>query len=168
MNDLNKRVDMPLRDKNERNKDFYEVSLGYTEEMAKKEASRCIQCKTKPCVKGCPLNIDVKGFVELVSKGEFYEAYKKIKERNLMPAVCGRVCDQENQCERVCVRGIKGEAVAIGRLERFVADWARAKKIDEIEQKIENNNIKVAIVGSGPSSLSCAKNMRTEKILSAI
>ena len=160
MNDLNKKVDMPLRNPIERNKCFKEVSLGYTKEMAIKEANRCLHCKNKPCVKGCPLNIDVEGFVALVSKGDFFEAYKKIKETNLMPAVCGRVCNQENQCERVCIRGIKGEAISIGRLERFVADWARENKVDEIEIDIKNNNKKVAIVGSGPSSLACAKNMR--------
>ena len=160
MNDLNKKVDVPVRNPSERNKNFKEVSLGYDEEMAKKEASRCLHCKNKPCVKGCPLNIDVEGFIALVAKGDFYEAYKKIKETNLMPAVCGRVCNQENQCENVCVRGIKGEAISIGRLERFVADWAREHRVDEIAVNLGNNNKKVAIVGSGPSSLACAKHMR--------
>ena len=159
MSDVNKRVDMPVREPDERNKDFYEVSLGYDEQMAQKEASRCINCKTKPCVKGCPLNIDIPEFISFIAKGEFEEANKKIKEKNTMPAICGRVCNQECQCEKVCVRGIKGEAIAIGRLERFAADWARENKKDSIPNDVAKKNKKVAIVGSGPSGLACAKSM---------
>jgi len=119
---LNK-VKMLEQDPKIRNSNFNEVSLGYTEEMAKEEAMRCLNCKTKPCVMGCPVNVNIPVFIKFVSDGNFEEAYKIIRETNNLPAICGRVCPQETQCEKFCVRNKKGESVAIGRLERFVADW---------------------------------------------
>jgi glutamate synthase (NADPH/NADH) small chain len=120
----NTKVPMPEQDPRERNKNFQEVALGYTEEMAKEEAQRCLNCKHKPCVKGCPVNVQIPEFIMKVAQGDFEGAYNKIKETNSLPAICGRVCPQETQCEQECVRGIKGEPVGIGRLERFCADWA--------------------------------------------
>ena len=153
-----KKVAMPEQDPNKRNKNFSEVTLGYTEEMAIEEARRCLQCKHKPCMSGCPVNVKIPEFLKLITEKKFKEAYEKIKETNSLPAICGRVCPQENQCEKVCVRGIKGEPVAIGRLERFVADWY----MNNIHSKIEvpqKNNKKVAIIGSGPASLTCAGDL---------
>ncbi len=141
-----------------RNKNFEEVSLGYTEEMAIEEAKRCLNCKNKPCMSGCPVCVKIPEFIGLVAEGKFEEAYKKISETNSLPAVCGRVCPQENQCEKYCVRGIKGESVGIGRLERFVADYHMKNGKDEIDA-IEKKDKKVAIVGSGPSGLSCAGDL---------
>ena len=115
---------MPEQDAQERAKNFREVALGYTEEMAIQEAKRCLNCKNKPCVSGCPVNVKIPEFIELAAKGDFIGAYKKITETNNLPAICGRVCPQETQCEQKCVRGIKGESVGIGRLERFCADYA--------------------------------------------
>ncbi|GKX29914.1 oxidoreductase [Vallitalea longa] len=142
-----------------RNKNFKEVVLGYTEEEAIQEAKRCLQCKHKPCVSGCPVNVPIPEFIHAVSEGNFDEAYKIITAENSLPAICGRVCPQENQCEGKCVRGIKGEPVAIGRLERFVADYhmQHQKANDTVE--IDKNNIKVAVVGAGPSGLSCASDL---------
>lgn len=142
------------------NKAFKEIYLGYTEEMAISEAKRCLSCKTRPCVKGCPLNVDVSDFIKLVASGNFLDAYNKIKEKNSMPSICGRVCNQKCQCEKNCVRGIKGQPIAIGKLERFVADWVRRNKKDEVCCDIKNINKKVAIIGSGPSGLTCAKYLR--------
>ncbi|MBP5427518.1 MAG: NADPH-dependent glutamate synthase [Clostridiales bacterium] len=159
MSDLSKRVVMPERDHNVRNKDFKEVASGYTEEMAIKEARRCLNCKTKPCVVGCPLNINIPEFIHLVAQGEFEKASYELKKQNVMPAVCGRVCDQEHQCEGVCLRGKKGESIAIGRLERFVADFVLNKGEIKPEINIAKKNKKVAVVGSGPSGLACAKSM---------
>mgnify|MGYP000925109897 CR=1 FL=1 len=153
-----KKVEINTREAEERNKDFQEVVLGYTEEEAKEEAERCLQCKHKPCVKGCPVNVQIPEFIKLVSEGDFEGAYQKIRETNSLPAVCGRVCPQETQCEELCVRGIKGEPVAIGRLERFVADW-HMKNIEDEKQSIMLNGKKVAVIGSGPAGLSCAGDL---------
>lgn len=152
------KVAMPEQDPQLRNKNFLEVALGYTEEMAKEEAMRCLQCKHKPCVAGCPVNVKIPEFISLVAEGKFEEAYYKIKETNSLPAVCGRVCPQESQCERQCVRGVKGESVAIGRLERFAADWYMSN-VNEQQQKPERLGKRVAVVGSGPASLSCAGDL---------
>ena len=120
-----KKCPMPSQEPNVRNKNFKEVALGYTEEMAVNEAKRCLQCKNHPCRSGCPVEIDIPGFIKHVAEGDFEAAYNVIAQSSALPAVCGRVCPQELQCEGKCVRGIKGEAVGIGRLERFVADWYR-------------------------------------------
>ncbi|MDQ2087552.1 NADPH-dependent glutamate synthase [Herbivorax sp. ANBcel31] len=152
------KIAMPEQEPNKRNKNFFEVALGYTEEMAIEEAQRCLQCKHKPCVEGCPVNVKIPEFIKLVAEGKFKEAYVKIKETNSLPAICGRVCPQESQCERFCVRGKKGEPVAIGRLERFVADWY-IKNIDSKSDVPKKNNKKVAIIGSGPASLTCAGDL---------
>ncbi|HEX2927403.1 MAG TPA: NADPH-dependent glutamate synthase [Ruminiclostridium sp.] len=152
------KVKMPEQDPNVRNKNFKEVSLGYEEQMAIEEAQRCLNCKHKPCVSGCPVNVKIPEFIQLVAEGKFEEAYYKIRETNSLPAVCGRVCPQESQCERVCVRAKKGESVGIGRLERFVADWYM-KNVKASVNKPESNGIKVAVVGSGPSGLTCAGDL---------
>ena len=145
-----------VRDPNVRNKDFSEVSLGYTtEEMAINEAKRCLGCKHRPCVSGCPVNVKIPDFIAAVAEGDFKKAYEIISETNALPAVSGRVCPQENQCEKKCVRGIKGESVAIGRLERFVADYAREHGFNKPEALVPSGK-KVAIIGSGPSGLSAA------------
>ena len=131
------KVKMPEQDPNIRNKNFEEVSLGYTPEMAMEEATRCLNCKNRPCVSGCPVNVQIPDFISLIAKGDFKGAYDKICETSSLPAVCGRVCPQESQCEGKCVRGIKGESVAIGRLERFAADYAMSnleRKAPEIEK----------------------------------
>ena len=153
-----KKNPMPSQDPNIRNKNFSEVALGYTEEMAIDEAKRCLNCKTPKCVSGCPVKINIPGFIKYVAEGNFLEAYNVISKSSSLPAVCGRVCPQENQCEGVCVRGVKGESVAIGRLERFVADWYRENKPQQVN-KIKTNGHKVAIVGSGPSGLACAGDL---------
>ena len=149
---------MPQQDPNVRNKNFQEVALGYTKEQAIDEAQRCLNCKKKPCVTGCPVQIDIPAFIEQVAKGEFEEAYKIITKSSSLPAVCGRVCPQESQCESKCVRGVKGEPVAIGRLERFVADWHNAN-VNELPEMPARNGHKVAVVGSGPSGLTCAGDL---------
>ncbi len=149
---------MPLQDALERVNNFDEVSLGYTLEQAVDEAKRCLDCKHKPCVNGCPVAIDIPLFIEKVGEGEIEEAYQIILESSSLPSVCGRVCPQETQCEEVCVRGIKGEAVAIGRLERFVADYHHQNSTQK-PNKPESNRHRVAIVGSGPSGLSCAYDL---------
>lgn len=154
---LNK-VKMPEQDPNVRNRNFLEVALGYTEEMAKEEAQRCLQCKNKPCVAGCPVNVKIPEFVKLVAEGKFEEAYNKIRETNSLPAICGRVCPQESQCEQFCVRAKKGESVGIGRLERFVADWYMANRETKVEN-VEKKNKKVAVIGSGPAGLTCAGDL---------
>lgn len=149
------KVPMPEQDPNVRNKNFSEVALGYTAEMAMEEATRCLNCKNKPCVGGCPVNVPIPEFIEKVAAGDFEGAYEVITSENALPAICGRVCPQENQCEGKCVHGIKGEPVGIGRMERFVADYhmAHAKPV---EADIEKNGHKVAVVGSGPAGLTCA------------
>lgn len=152
------KVAMPEQEPNVRNKNFKEVSLGYTPEMAMEEATRCLNCRHKPCVNGCPVGVPIPEFIAHVAKGEFDEAYETITRENALPAICGRVCPQENQCEGKCVRGIKHEAVGIGRLERFVADYHMAKN-QKNENKIEKNGIKIAVIGSGPSGITCAGEM---------
>ncbi|MBQ8540346.1 MAG: NADPH-dependent glutamate synthase [Clostridia bacterium] len=149
---------MPSQDANVRNKNFLEVALGYTEEMAIDEAQRCLNCKNKPCVSGCPVKINIPEFIAEVAKGNFESAYEIISKSSSLPAVCGRVCPQESQCESKCVRGIKGEAVAIGRLERFVADWHNAQE-NAVINKPQSNGHKVAVIGSGPSGLTCAGDL---------
>ena len=153
-----KKCPMPSQDPNVRNKNFEEVALGYTPEMAIEEAQRCLNCKHKPCVAGCPVGVKIPEFIALVAEGKFIEAAAKIKETSALPAVCGRVCPQESQCESRCVRGIKGEPVAIGRLERFVADYAMANDTTEITVP-EQNGHKVAVVGAGPAGLTCAGDL---------
>ena len=153
------KVPMPEQDPNVRNKNFEEVALGYTKEMAMEEATRCINCKNKPCMSGCPVCVRIPEFIAKVAAGEFEEAYKIITSTNGLPAVCGRVCPQENQCEGKCIRGIKGEPVSIGRLERFVADWHAANFGDEEIAPVEGNGHKVAIIGAGPAGLACAGDL---------
>ena len=149
---------MPEQDPNVRNKNFKEVTLGYTAEMAINEAKRCLQCKKPHCVEGCPVNIHIPEFIHEVAEGNFEKAYEIITDTNALPALSGRVCPQETQCESKCVRGVKGEPVAIGRLERFVADWYR-ENVNAMPQKAQSNGIKVAVVGSGPSGLTCASEL---------
>ncbi|MCI8497113.1 MAG: NADPH-dependent glutamate synthase [Clostridiales bacterium] len=153
-----KKIPMPEQDPKVRSGNFEEVALGYTEEMAVEEAQRCLNCKNKPCVGGCPVNVRIPEFIAEVAKGNFREAYEIIKTTNALPAVCGRVCPQENQCESKCVRGIKGEPVAIGRLERFCADWYM-KNVQEKAQRPQSNGHKVAVIGSGPAGLTCAGDL---------
>ena len=143
-----------------RNKNFDEVALGYTEEIAIDEAKRCLNCRQHPCVSGCPVNVRIPEFIAKVAEGEFEEAYKIITSTNSLPAVCGRVCPQEHQCEGKCVRGIKGESVGIGRLERFVADWhaAHADPNAKVEKPVSNGH-RVAVLGSGPAGLTCAGDL---------
>ncbi len=143
----------------ERIKTFEEVALGYTPEEAIIEAERCLLCKRPPCVAGCPVSIDIPSFIELIKKGDFIGAVKKIKEANPLPAICGRVCPQEDQCEMKCVVGIKGQPVAIGRLERFVADYEASQGEVEIPPRPAPKGKKVAIIGSGPAGLTCASEL---------
>lgn len=154
---LNK-TPMPEQEPLVRNKNFLEVSIGYTKEMAIDEAKRCLNCKHKPCVSGCPVNVRIPEFILAVSNGEFEKAYEIITSTNALPAVCGRVCPQEVQCESRCVRGIKGEPVAIGRLERFVADYVMNKKAVTADKPKQNGH-RVAVVGAGPAGLSCAGDL---------
>ena len=149
---------MPEQAPDVRNKNFLEVTTGYTKEMAIDEAQRCLNCKTKPCMEGCPVAVKIPEFLSLVKDGDFEGAYQKVKETNALPAVCGRVCPQEKQCESKCVRGIKGEPVGIGRLERFVADYHMANVEDEISLP-DPNGKRVAVVGSGPSGLTVAGDL---------
>ena len=149
---------MPSQDPMVRNKNFDEVALGYTEEVAIDEAKRCLQCKNPKCMGGCPVHIHIPEFISLVALGKFEEAYQVISKSSSLPAVCGRVCPQESQCEGLCVRGVKGEPVAIGRLERFVADWHNENTKDAPSKPISNGH-KVAIVGSGPAGLTCAGDL---------
>ena len=153
-----KKVEMPVQDGEVRRNNFNEVTLGYTKEMAMEEAERCLHCPTKPCISGCPVAVNIPDFIEQVKLGEFEKAYQIIHETSSLPAVCGRVCPQETQCESKCVRGVKGEAVAIGRLERFVADWHRENVSDQIE-KPQSNGHKAAVVGAGPAGLTCAGDL---------
>ena len=150
-----KKNPMPSQEPNERNKNFLEVALGYTPEQAIDEAKRCLNCKNRPCVSGCPVQIKIPDFISAVALGDFDKAYDIISESSSLPAVCGRVCPQESQCEHNCVRGLKGEPVAIGRLERFVADYHNSKS-NTVAKKPESNGHKVAVIGSGPSGLACA------------
>ena len=153
-----KKCPMPSQEPNVRNKNFKEVALGYTEEMAVNEAKRCLQCKNHPCRSGCPVEIDIPGFIKHVAEGDFEAAYNVIAQSSALPAVCGRVCPQEHQCEGKCVRGIKGEAVGIGRLERFVADWYRNNVHTKPAAPAPNGH-KVAVIGAGPSGLTVAGDL---------
>jgi glutamate synthase (NADPH/NADH) small chain len=153
-----KKTAMPEQNPDIRNKNFNEVALGYTKEQAMEEAGRCLKCKHRPCVNGCPVNVAIPEFISKIAEGDFVKACEIIKETNALPAVCGRVCPQETQCEQLCVRGIKGEPVAIGRLERFAADFAMQNSA-EAPKKPEQNGHKVAIVGAGPSGLTCAGDL---------
>ncbi|MBO4940846.1 MAG: NADPH-dependent glutamate synthase [Clostridia bacterium] len=154
-----KKNEMPVQAPDIRNKNFSEVALGYTEEQAIDEAQRCLNCKHRPCVSGCPVKINIPIFIEKVAQGDFEGAYEVIYKQSSLPAVCGRVCPQETQCESKCVRGIKGEPVAIGRLERFVADWHMANVTEKANTVPTQNGKKVAVIGSGPSGLTCAGDL---------
>ena len=149
---------MPSQDPEVRNKNFQEVALGYTEAQALDEAQRCLNCKAKPCMTGCPVMVHIPEFIAQVAKGNFEEAYQIIANTSALPAVCGRVCPQESQCEKYCVRGKKGDPVGIGRLERFVADWHNAHAQGAAEKPAPNGH-RVAVVGSGPAGLTCAGDL---------
>ncbi len=153
-----KKNPMPTQEPQVRAHNFSEVALGYSEEIAIQEALRCLNCKNYPCVSGCPVNIHIPEFIAKIKEGDFEGAYQVIQQSSSLPAVCGRVCPQETQCESKCVRGIKGEPVGIGRLERFVADWHNAHAT-QLPDKVPSNGHKVAIVGSGPSGLTCAGDL---------
>ena len=149
---------MPSQDPNVRNKNFLEVATGYTEEQALDEAARCLNCKNHPCVGGCPVNVRIPEFIQKITEKDYEGAYQVIHETSSLPAVCGRVCPQESQCEKYCIRGVKGEPVGIGRLERFVADWHNEHTVEKPVAP-ESNGHKVAVVGSGPSGLTCAGDL---------
>ena len=154
-----KRQSMPKQPADKRKHNFQEVALGYNEEQALREAKRCLQCKKSPCIGGCPVEIDIPAFIDLIDKGDYIGAARKIKEKNSLPAICGRVCPQEEQCEKVCVAGKKGEPIAIGRLERFVADYERNTGQIEIPKIPKPTGRKVAVVGSGPAGLTIASDL---------
>lgn len=159
INLVNKQNAMPEQAPDVRNKNFLEVCTGYTEDMAVREAMRCLRCRKKPCVSGCPVNIKIPDFIAKVAEGDFEAAYEIISQDSSLPAICGRVCPQENQCQGKCVQCTKGESVAIGRLERFVADWHAANFGDEEIAPVEGNGHKVAIIGAGPAGLACAGDL---------
>ncbi len=156
--DLLKKVPVREQDAMERAANFEEVCLGYNKEEAMAEASRCINCKNAQCIKGCPVSIDIPGFIEKIKEGNIEEAYQVISVSSALPAVCGRVCPQESQCEGKCIRGIKGEPVSIGKLERFAADWASENEIKP-QGASSKNGKKVAVIGSGPAGLTCAGDL---------
>lgn len=156
--DVLKKVPVREQDAKERATNFAEVCLGYNKEEAMEEATRCINCKNAQCIKGCPVAINIPGFIEQVKNGDMEKAYQVISESSALPAVCGRVCPQESQCEGKCIRGIKGEPISIGKLERFVADWARENGIKPEGAK-EKKGKKVAVIGSGPAGLTCAGDL---------
>ena len=156
--DVLKKTPVREQDAKVRATNFEEVCLGYNKEEAMEEASRCINCKNAQCIKGCPVSINMPGFIEKVKEGDVEAAYQVISESSALPAVCGRVCPQESQCEGKCIRGIKGEPISIGKLERFVADWATEKGIKPQGAK-EKNGKKVAVIGSGPAGLTCAGDL---------
>ena len=158
MADVLKKVPVREQDPQVRATNFDEVCLGYNKEEAMEEASRCLNCKNAKCVQGCPVSINIPGFIHEVKEGNFEEAYKVISESSALPAICGRVCPQDSQCEGKCIRGIKGEAVSIGKLERFVADWARENGMKPAPAT-QKNGKKVAVIGSGPSGLTCAGDL---------
>lgn len=160
MADVSKKVPVREQDAKERATNFEEVCLGYNKEEAMEEANRCIGCKQDKakCIKGCPVAINIPGFIAKVKEGDFEEAFKVIGESSSLPAVCGRVCPQESQCEGVCIRGVKGEPVSIGKLERFVADWAKENNIKPEPPKASNGH-KVAVIGAGPAGLTCAGDL---------
>lgn len=153
------KVKMPELDADVRSKNFEEVALGYTAEMAQEESLRCLECKNRPCVAGCPVQVNIPEFIYEIKEGNFMAAYKKIIETNGLPAVCGRVCPQESQCEQLCVRGKKGEPVGIGRLERFAADYAMSQGALGDKNVAPKKGKKVAVIGSGPSGLTCASDL---------
>ena len=150
--------EMPKQSPEERVKNFLEVARGYTKELAIKEAERCLNCKNPQCRKGCPVDIDIPSFIQLIKEGKFIEAAWRIKETNALPAICGRVCPQENQCQKYCILGIRGDPIAIGRLERFVADVERAEGVS-IPDMPKSSGHKVAVVGSGPAGLTTAAEL---------
>ena len=154
-----KKNPMPSQEPDVRNKNFDEVALGYTEEMAIDEAKRCLNCKNPKCVNGCPVNVHIPEFIAKVAEGKFDEAFGVITSTNSLPAICGRVCPQENQCEGQCIRGIKGEPVGIGRLERFVADWHLEHHPEPALPALPANYTHVAVIGSGPAGLTCAYDL---------
>ncbi|MDO4463206.1 MAG: NADPH-dependent glutamate synthase [Bacillota bacterium] len=156
--DVLKKIPVREQDAKERAANFEEVCLGYNKEEAMEEAARCINCKNAQCIKGCPVSINIPGFIEKVKEGDIESAYQVISESSALPAVCGRVCPQESQCEGKCIRGIKGEAISIGKLERFVADWASENGIKP-QGAAEKNGKKVAVIGSGPAGLTCAGDL---------
>ena len=158
MADVLKKVPVAEQDPKVRATNFEEVCLGYNSEEAVEEANRCLHCRNAKCVQGCPVNINIPDFIGEVKEGNFAEAYKIISQSSALPAICGRVCPQETQCGGKCIRGIKGEAVSIGKLERFVADWARENGIKP-EAPAEKNGHKIAVIGSGPSGLTCAGDL---------
>ena len=159
INLVNKQNAMPEQAPDVRNTNCLEVCTGYTEDMAVREAMRCLRCRKKPCVSGCPVNIKIPDFIAKVAEGDFEAAYEIISEDSSLPAICGRVCPQENQCQGQCVQCAKGESVAIGRLERFVADWHAANFGDEEIAPVESNGHKVAIIGAGPAGLVAANQL---------
>ena len=154
----NKKNEMPTQDPKARSRNFSEVAQGYTQEQAMDEAKRCLHCKNKPCMGGCPVQIDIPAFIREIAEGQFERAYEILSESSSLPAVCGRVCPQESQCEQRCVRGRKGEPVAIGRLERFAADWHNANSSAKPKKPLPNGH-KVAVIGAGPSGLTCAGDL---------
>ena len=159
MADMNpKKTPMPEQDPKIRARNFQEVATGYTAEMAQAEAARCLNCKKPRCVEGCPVNVHIPEFIQKIAEGDFNGAFQTITSTNALPAICGRVCPQESQCESKCVRGVKGEPVAIGRLERFAADWLRENSC-RVTPRIEKTNHRVAVVGSGPAGLACAGDL---------
>lgn len=153
-----KAVPIPKQKPEERRRNFNEVALGYSEEQALAEANRCLQCPKPQCIQGCPVEIEIPAFIKLIREGKFEEAVKKLKEKNSLPAICGRVCPQEEQCQKFCVVGKVGEPVSIGRLERFVADWERAKGV-KVSDNPSSTGKKVAIIGAGPAGLTCAADL---------
>ena len=153
-----KKHEMPVQDPQVRAHNFSEVALGYTHEVAIAEAKRCLNCKNRPCVAGCPVNIAIPDFITCLKQDDIEGAYNVINQSSSLPAVCGRVCPQESQCESKCTLGIKFEPVGIGRLERYVADWHNANSV-EAPGRVPLNGHKVAIVGSGPSGLTCAGDL---------
>jgi glutamate synthase (NADPH/NADH) small chain len=150
---------MPRQDPQERVHNFHEVALGFPEELARAEAERCLGCKKYPCVAGCPVEIDIPAFIALIKAGDYAGAIRKLKEKNCLPAICGRVCPQEDQCEKVCILGVKGEPVAIGRLERFAADYEMANLQSDPPPRPAPTGKKVAVVGSGPAGLTVAGDL---------
>ena len=158
MGDVLKKVPVREQDPKVRVANFDEVCLGYNQEEAMEEAARCLHCKNAKCVQGCPVNIDIPTFISEVKEGKFADAYQTISKSSALPAICGRVCPQETQCEGKCIRGIKGDAVSIGKLERFVADWAREQGIKPAPAAQKNGH-KIAVIGSGPSGLTCAGDL---------
>jgi len=154
-----KKTPMRERPARDRVKDFNEVPFGYSPEEAKAEAKRCLQCKRPTCIQGCPVEIDIPGFIKFIAEGDYANSIKKLKEKNVLPAVCGRVCPQEDQCEKVCVLAKKFEPVAIGRLERFAADWEAKQGESPIPQLPESTGKRVAIIGAGPGGLTVAGDL---------